>query len=338
MANQINPRNAGGVALGSIMALTGSEIGAASRTRVTCTLTGVPGAEIPAGSLAKTNPTLTGDVQYTFFSEVPTIIGVGGTVDADFLAEEYGPISIPANSLTSIATGINGWLSIDNAAVGVAGKLEQSDSQARFSRVEQIGVQSSTLPARTVGAVSAIDDVKSLTYYNNTTTGAVAIGGRTIDANTQYACIDGGSDADITEALAKAQSGGCGWTGTETGLYADGYSFTDYTVKWDRTAAIVIDVEVTIKPSGSFQNPESVTKAAVMAYAEGLVDGYRGFVTGAEVNPFEIVESANEFSPAINARKCRVALSGGGLGYDNLIMQIDQKASIIEVDITVVIS
>ena len=337
MANQINPRNAGGVMLSSIMALTGSEITAASSTRVTATITGIAGTEIPAGSKALTNPTIT-TIQYSFSLEAAVIIGVGGTVDADFLADEVGPIIIPANSLTSIGTPAIGWLSVDNVAAGITGKLQQSDSQARFSRIEQIGVQSSTLPERTYGAVSAINDVKSLTYYNNTSTSPVAVGGRTIDAQTQYVCADGGSAADITEALAKAQSGGCGWTGTQTGVYSDTYSFEDYTVKWDETAPILIDVEMTVKPSGSFQNPESVTKDAIIAYADGLIDGFRGLVTGAEVNPFEMVESANVFSPAINAIKCRVALDGGALGFNNLIMQIDQKGSVIEANITVVIT
>lgn len=336
MANQINPRLSGGVALAAVMALTGSSIGAGVKTRVTATATGTAGAPIPKGSIVLTNPTITG-IQHSFESENNAIIEVGGTVDIEFIARDYGPIVIPPASLTSISTPAIGWLSVSNSDPGITGRDQQSDSKARFSRIEQIGVQSSTLPARTYGAVSAITDVKSLTYYNNTEPTDVVVDGRTILSNSQYVCIDGGSDADIIEALAKAESGGCRWTGIKFGDYTDEFSFKPYAVRWDETIPIQVDIEVTIRPLGTSQDPEITTKEGVQAYADGLVDGFRGFVTGSDVNPFEVVEALNEFSNSINAIKCRVALDGQALDFDNVPMNINQKASILSSNITVIL-
>lgn len=54
VANQINPNLAGGIFLDSILALTGLQRTPATPSSVLCTLTGIAGTSIPAGSQAAT--------------------------------------------------------------------------------------------------------------------------------------------------------------------------------------------------------------------------------------------------------------------------------------------
>lgn len=336
MANQFNPNMAGDIFLDALLAWTDSERDAGEPTRVTATVTGDSGAFIPAGSLALTDPNIT-TVQYAFLSESDVEIGLDGTATVDFLSEEKDAINVPANALTTVGSSVLGWRGIDNAASGIAGRPEQTDSSARFDRRLLLFNQSKNMPASIVSAVTAVDGVKSMSFYNNNTASDVVIDGRTIGKHSTYSCIDGGNEQDIIDAMA-LKLGQADTTGDVVGTYLDDVSASDYTVRFDRPNDVAVGVKIWVRPSGSFQSPETVTKDAILAYKDGLLDGYRGFVVNGNVNPFEITDAVNDTEPTIRANRCQVELlSGGGFQYDEVEIKINERATLDITNIQVIV-
>ena len=96
----------------------------ATRSRVTCTLTGVAGTGVPAGSIAKTTD---GE---QFRSTADAVLSPSG-VTVEFESVFLGPVPAPAGTLTSIVTVIAGWETITNAAAAALGVAKQEDAAYR---------------------------------------------------------------------------------------------------------------------------------------------------------------------------------------------------------------
>jgi Baseplate J-like protein len=120
VTNQFDPQYAEGRfqdALARIYFLTRKP---AQSTAVTCTLSGLPGTVIPAGSLAY-------DTNGNTYSLLGTVtIGSGSTVSSSWQNIETGPIACPANTLTRVGQSISGWDTITNPSQGTLGNVVES--------------------------------------------------------------------------------------------------------------------------------------------------------------------------------------------------------------------
>ena len=116
--------HAPGVHLDAIGSLLEIERLQAQHSRVTATLTGVDGVNVPAGSRAKTSA---GD---EFETETSVLLKATGVMVA-MRSLEAGPIEAAAGELNEIVTGVPGWESVTNAEAAVLGRLQQSDDEFR---------------------------------------------------------------------------------------------------------------------------------------------------------------------------------------------------------------
>lgn len=66
-----------------------------------------------------------------------------------FLAQTYGPIAVPANSLTEIVTPVSGWVSLTNPQSGITGRNQETDAELRLRREQSLHL----LGAATVEAI-----------------------------------------------------------------------------------------------------------------------------------------------------------------------------------------
>lgn len=87
-----------------------------------------------------------------------------------FLAQEYGPIPVPAGSLIEILTPVAGWQTINNFKAGVTGRNQETDEELRLRRAASLRV----LGAATVEAIRArvlqeVPGVTSVTVFENVT-------------------------------------------------------------------------------------------------------------------------------------------------------------------------
>jgi len=93
-----------------------------------------------------------------------------------FLAQNYGPVPAPINTLTEILTPIAGWNSIDNWQAGALGRFIETDAELRIRRRNSIRL----LGAATVEAIRArllqqVPGVTSAFVFENRTLQQVQI-------------------------------------------------------------------------------------------------------------------------------------------------------------------
>ena len=333
VANQINPNYAGGVFLDAIWALTGGSRVAATHSTVTATLGGVIGTLIPAGTRARTSA---GDEFETLTS---VTIGVGNIITANMQSVETGAIACASGELTDLVDNVLGWETITNPLAAVLGTSTESDEVSRRRRRNTLGLLGRSLAVSVLSAVYAVEGVASAAYRENYTTSNATIDGILIDANTIYVCVDGGTSADIGQALLSSKSGGCGYTGNTTVSVVDATSGQTYAVKFQRPDEIQILCKVTIRATASIPAPSTVVINSIVAWANGELSGEDGLVVGADVSPFEISGAVNRANPTIYVQKVEIAISTGSPVYQTTTIPIglDEVARLQATAIQVII-
>jgi hypothetical protein len=95
-----------------------------------------------AGTTAATAAAFTAPLDVTDITDGSahwTLIGTGtGAVDVEFAAEESGPVTALARTLSSIATPVGGWSSVINLADASVGADQETDSALRLRREEEL--------------------------------------------------------------------------------------------------------------------------------------------------------------------------------------------------------
>lgn len=87
-----------------------------------------------------------------------------------FAAQSYGPIPVPANSLTEILTPIAGWQSLTNFQAGITGRNTETDAELRLRRNNSLRVAgSATLEAIRSRLLQDVPGVSSVFMFENVT-------------------------------------------------------------------------------------------------------------------------------------------------------------------------
>lgn len=336
IANQINPNVAGGIFLDDIWALTGGRRRSATYTTVYgVELTGAPGAVIPSGSRRKLSTT--GDI-FELLSTV--ILDKNGAGVGTFQALEAGPIAAPAGSLTVPVSGYTsvGWETSDNPSAGVTGQAEQSDISARRERRLTLALQGRSIAEALYSNVQAIDTVNSLSFRENYESTTQVIDGISLAPHSVWACVDGGGDLEIAQALYRSKTAGAGWNGAISVEVKDQYSGQTSTVKFDRPVEVPVMARFTVSAGAGVGDPVSLVRSAVMAYVNGETDE-QGFVLGEDVSPFELAAAANLSAASLFIKKVEVAPRSSTPAWQTSSIEIglNQKATINATNILVTI-
>lgn len=322
LANQINPNVAGGTFLDAIWALTGGQRTKATRSTVTATIAGVPGAIISAGARASVGA---GGDEFELISTV--VIGQAGSVNGFFQSVEFGPIAAPVGALDSIVTPVLGWETVSNSAAALLGTATQSDVSARRARRNTLALQGVSLPEAITSAVYATEGVKSLSFRENVTSAAATIDGVLMDPHSIYVCVDGGTDQDIAAALLQNKSLGAGWNGGVTVNVTEQASGQVYTVKFDRPTEITILAKVYVRVGAVTGDPAAIVRDSVMQYVNGEMDGEDGWTVGSDASPFELAAAINSGAPGLFVTKVELAEQSTGVySTDTISIAIFEKA------------
>jgi hypothetical protein len=332
LANQINPNQATGVFLDADYALMGGQRDAAEQSTVECTLTGVVGTIIPAGSYVQ-------DVNDQLWQLVDeTTIPSGNTIDASFRSVDFGEINAAPGDITKIVSGVVGWETVTNAASAVPGKTEQSDVSTRNQRQTEIGQNSKSNAFSIIAAIRALEGVAGVSYRENVENTSQTIDGVLMVPHSNYVCVDGGVNSEIAEAY-QIKSGGSNYNGSVIVPYTDPDSGQVINVKFDRPTEKPMLVQVTAKVGASTNAVQDI-KDAVIAYANGEVDGENGFALGEDTSPFEIGSAVNVQLSDVFVNKVQIATVAAGDGAystDTINNEIFEKATIEESNIEVII-
>ena len=333
VANQINPNLAGGVFLDAIWALTGGQRYDATYSVIPgAQLTGLPGTLSPAGSQAAL-------ADGTLFASVSAVtLDGGGLGTVDFQAVEAGPIAANPGTLTQIVTAVLGWDQVTNPNAATIGRAEESDLAGRQRRKNTLSLQNVALPLAATSALYAIPNVKSLQYRENFTKADATIDGIFLLANSVWACVDGGTDAEIAAALLENKSLGANWNGAVTVNMPHPATGQVYPVKFDRPTEKPVKARVTVRNLSALTDVPAAVRAAIVAYATGLQEGEPGFVVGASVSSFELAGAVNRDAPGIYVQNCEISLvSVTSWVVGQIAIALNEIASITSGNIEVVV-
>ncbi len=338
LANQINPNIAGGVFLDAIWSLTSGITGGrrdAERSTFSALVdvTGVPGTIIPSGSIA-----LAGSEEYQFESIDEVTLDGSGNGAVGFQSVGTGPITADIGELSTVAAGqVLGWETVNNTVAATLGQDRESDSSSRLRRSQTLALQGISISEAIISSLYNIDGVKSVAYRENYTSSDDTIDGIFLLANSIYACVDGGIDDDIAQALLQNKTAGANYNGTTTVTTTDEFSGQDYDVKFQRPAEIQTWIRVTINPT-TVSDPSSVVENAVLNYANGEQDGEQGFAIGINVSPFEIAGAVNREAPEIFVKAVELSTDGISYSVAEISIGLDEVARTDASRITTVIA
>lgn len=329
LANQLNPNMANGSFVDAHLALIGGARDGAEQSTVELTLTGIIGTNILAGSFVE-------DVnRELWFLVFDAVIGAGNTVTTSFRSLNYGPISAGIGEINKIISSVVGWETVNNSAAATIGKIEQSDVSAKRQRRLELGANSRSVAEAVISAVYSLEGVSGIQFRENYTNATAIIDGITLIAKSSWLCVDGGVTSEISEAYYNNRWG-TDFNGVVEYEYTDPISGQVATVKFDRATDVPIKCRIEARVSQS-QDAEADVKAAIIDYANGNVEGEDGFSLGLDASPFEVASAVNAQLPNVFVRNCELALLGDALSADTISIATNEKATITENDIEVIL-
>lgn len=339
LANQINPNLAGGVFLDAILALTGVQRSPSTPSTVLCTITGVEGTLIPAGSQASE----TGSGNQNIFETVNAVtIPVGSILsNVAFQSVVDGPISAAANTLTKIVSNILGWETVTNPLAATLGVLTQSDTAARTLRQLTLASQGSSLAQAITAALYEVPGVTSLTFRENVANTTQVIDGITMVAHSLYACVNGGTNTAVAEAITAKKSGGCNYNNGASAFplsvaLTEPFSGQLLTVLFDRPDIINVQVQATVSAATSVQNPTTAVTDSIQAYAAGQIAGEPGLVVGASVSCFELAGAVTMQTPGIFVHNMQTKTGVGSYSNAEIPVALWQIAVVDSITVIIV--
>lgn len=338
VANQINPNLAGGIFLDAICALTGLQRRVASSSVVPgVQLNGVPGTVIPAGVIAKTTA---GD-EFASASAV-TVNGVG-MAEVEFVAVVPGAVPCPIGALTQIVTGVLGWDAVTNPQAAVLGQPEETDAALRARRRVTLALQGTALPTSIMSAIYDVTGVRSMSFRENTFATVRNIDGVSMAPHSIYACVEGGTDADVANALFVNKSLGAGYNpGPGPSVVVpvtEPLSGQVYDVTFARPELVPIKARVAVRAGSSLLDPQTVVREAILGLFAGLVSGEDRIGVGSDVSPFEMSGAITAYAPGLYVSSVEVALVSSLTYTTNPInINIWQLATITASSIQVIVA
>lgn len=329
ISNQFNPNLAGGIFLDAICAMTGLSRLPATKSVVQVVITGTSGTIISAGFLAETAAVDRFEL-ITAVTIPPT-----GTVTATFQAVEFGIVPCAAGALNIITNGQLGVTSLTNPAAATLGTNQQSDLSLLSLRRRTLALQGVQTAEAVTSALYKIYGVQSLAFRENVESAMQVIDTISMMPHSIYVCVNGGTDAEVAQAILESRSAGSGFNGLIT------YPITTASgqvlnVKFSRPEVINVLIKITARITGGASSAAIIQR--VLDYANGMVAGEDGFVVGGSVSPFELSGAAMGIA-GVYVTKCEIAPALTGVYVTSEIpILISQIAATTQSSITVVIS
>jgi len=281
IASMVNPNTAEGRWQDAIGAIYFLQRIPAAGTVVQATCIGVPGTNIPVGTLAQdTNG-------YTYACTTGGQILPGGSATLEFTNTTPGPIPCATGALSIIYQAIPGWDTITNPAAGVEGNLVESRQAFELRRRASVALNANGTVQAVRANVLAVPGVLSCYAIDNPTNSPVTVGGVTLAANSIYVAVVGGEAQAVATAIWQKKSAGCSYNGNTTVPVAD-TSYTTYPqpttqVSFEVPAALPLAFNVEIKANPLLAaNITALIQSAIVASAAGQ-DGGPPFEIGSMV-------------------------------------------------------
>lgn len=276
--NNRAPNFAIGAALDSLVSLNGLVRKASTLSTVFVTLTGTSGAVV-------TNGVVVDDVfGYRWDLPISVTIGVAGTTVLA-TCETPGTVNVGPGTVIGIASPTAGWTGVTNASASVPGQPVEADSQLRTRQGISVELPSQTILAGTIAAIAAVSGVTRYAVDENTTG---TTNGNGTPGHSIQAVVEGGTDADVAQAIFDNRGLGCGTSGSTTVAVTDPLTGLTMNISFDRPAYQSIFVSL----NAHNQAGGSITAAQRLAIQNGLAAYLNGLQLAAVISYGELVYEA----------------------------------------------
>ena len=218
-------------------------------SRVALTLSGIPGAVVPAGTRFLS-------VDEEVFATVSEVTLPPDGVLPDVAAESasLGPVTALAGEIDRFQDLIPGLDSVTNPDPAEPGAIQELDAAFR-RRIETARDRNAAgTIAALRGRLLGVPDVMDALVIENRTSAPTTIRGVTIAAGAVAALVRGGADADVAEALYLGSVPGQAFSGSRALEYMpDSAPLGSVAVRWTPVTEIPVKVSLTISVRPGFQ-------------------------------------------------------------------------------------
>ncbi len=308
--NSFNPSSATGVSLSNLVQLNGITRKAATFSTVAVDVTGNNGTVIPAGSLVSTVDV--GD-QFAIDADITIALGVGsGTATA----VNAGEINAFAGTLTVIDTPVFGWDTVNNPTDANPGENEETDAELRRRRQLSFASGSVAQIESMLSAILSIINVESAIVYENDTTTTNPDG---VPRQHVAAVVEGGTDADIAQALFDNKAAGIGTHGAVTVPVIDSQGIS-HDISFDRPVLVDIYVDVTVTPLPNYPGDgDDQIKQAIVDFANGLLIEGAGYGISDDVIYSQLYTPINSVQ-GVQVDDLRIGIAPSPTGTTNIVI------------------
>jgi uncharacterized phage protein gp47/JayE len=190
-----------------------------------------------------------------------------GLTSLDFRAVDLGAVAITVDTITAPVTVIAGVTAINNpGGASSPGVDEETDSHLRMRRQKSISNSASSYLDAIEGNLLAVSGVTAATVYENTGNSTDVDG---IPANSIWAIVEGGSDADIAAMLFAKKSAGAGFYGADSVVITRSNGQL-YTVSFDRPTDANLWIQFGLSLHGGIIDTASIKALIVSNIVWGL--------------------------------------------------------------------
>jgi len=267
--NAFSPATAQGAGLSSVVKINGVRRLVPTNSTVAVVITGTYGTPINGGVI---EDDLNLDTQWS----IPdgTTIGIGGTVDVTATCLTPGAVTAGIGTLTEIVTPIFGWTGVTNSAAATPGSPVEADATLRQRQSVSTSIPAQTPLENIYANVANVPGVERLRMYENDTD---ATDGNGIPSHSISAVVQGGTTADICQAIFAVKNPGTGTYGTTSDTIIDENGVPD-TIRYFVLAEERMLVDITLQPlTGWSTSTEILIQVAIAAFLNSLgigVDSY----------------------------------------------------------------
>lgn len=307
----------------------------ATSSVVQATVTGQPGAVLPAGSLAR-------DVNGLYWASSGTVtFPIGGVATVQFACTTPGPIQLGIGELNRIAQASPGWDAINNAGAAATGTNVESRAEFEARRFASVSKNGSGSAASIRGAVWNVPGVLDVYAYDNRRDTPVDVGStaHSIPANCVYVAVVGGDDAAVAKAIYQRKNGGCNLDGNTTVVVTDdesgvAFPYPTYDIQFERPAALAVKFLVQVKASSALpSNLQQLVRQSILDTFNGVDDSQSRARVGGVIFASSYYAGVAAISPSILILSIKVGTTTAN--SDSLEIGIDQVPTLSSLDVEV---
>lgn len=241
------------------------------------------------------------------------------------IADEAGEIEQPPFTINVIATPVLGWDRVSNPLQALTGTTRETDSELRNRFRETKFQRATNIIESLYSALYSVDGVDTIIIYENDTDD---LDERGVLPHSFWVIVDGGVDTEVAKAIWLNRPTGIRSQGSETVSIIDSFGYTrDIRFSRPEYAPIYIRMDITTDSTFPSDGVEQI-KSNLMAHIGSL-----------EIN--EDVIYSRLYTP-INkvvghqVESLEISTDGENWQTSNIVIGIDEKASLVEDNISIV--